>query len=69
MGRHSPVVKQLSVLVMSQRQADSPVRRMTALVEICAKYSESLEKVKLSSPRRAREGCIEEVVFKLRFRG
>lgn len=42
MMRCSPVLRELSVLVMSERQADSPVRRDVT------KYSESFEKGNLS---------------------
>lgn len=42
MMRCSPVLRELAVLVMSERQADSPVRRDVT------KYSESFEKGNLS---------------------
>lgn len=33
MKRHSPVLKEFTVLVMSERQVNSPVSKLTALVE------------------------------------
>ena len=69
MKRHSPVFKELTILVMSERRENSPVSKLTALVEMCTRYSESFEKINLSFPGRVREGCIEEVVFKLRLGG
>lgn len=43
------------------------VHKMTAVVETCAQYTESFEKVYLSFSGRVRQGCRETVVFKLDF--
>lgn len=65
MKRHGPALKQLTVLVVSERQADSPVSKLTAVVEMCAGDSEGSKKACLCFPVRVREGCLEEV-FTLR---
>lgn len=69
MKTHSAVLKELTVLVVNERLGNNPISKVTAIVEICAKYSESVEKVHQNFPGRAGEGCIEEVFFKLKLGG
>lgn len=66
MKRHSPVLRELAVQVVPERQASNgPVCKMRAEVETCVQYMESFEMVHLSFSGRAKEGCREVVVFKL----
>ena len=64
MKRCRPVLKELIVLIMSERPENSPFGRWSP-VGMRGKYSESFEKPRQSFPGGVRKGCME-VVFKPR---